>query len=252
MLSRLSATMRQSLGRPYPVTIPMVLLMGMVPAYIFIAAEIRGGPVHRPAIALDDMIPVWPAWAIIYGALYLWLILMPVFVVREEAHVRRTFWTYVVVWVIAYAVFLSYPTAASRPAHIDGTGFAVWGLRALYGSDPPFNCFPSLHVAHSFISALTCHRVHRRLGQVATVAASLVAISTLFTKQHYVLDVIAGAAMAYGAYWLLLRDYPRARVADLDREAAPIVAGGLFGAIALFVALLWVAYAILPFPAPLP
>lgn len=56
-----------------------------------------------------------------------------------------------------------------------GEGFAVWGLRALYRADPPCNCFPSLHVAHSFVSAL-------------------VAMSTVFIKQHYVLDVIAGTA----------------------------------------------------------
>ena len=244
--------MRQSLGRPYPVTIPMVLLMGMVPAYIFIASEVRGGPVHRPAIGLDAAIPVWPVWAIIYGALYLWLILMPVFVVREEAHVRRTFWAYLSVWIVAYVVFFAYPTGAPRPKSVDGDGFAVWGLLLLYASDPPYNCFPSLHVAHSFISALTCYRVHHRTGQVATVAAALVAISTLFTKQHWVLDVIAGAAMAYGAYWLLLRNYPREKVGDVDREAGPIVAGGVFAAIAIFVVGIWVAYQINPFPKPLP
>ena len=252
MLSRLVRVSRESLTRPYPATLPMLLLMSMVPLYIVIAVQIEAGPLHRPAVALDAAIPVWPVWAIIYGALYLWLILLPVFVVREEAHVRRTFWTYLAVWITAYIVFLAYPTAAPRPRGVEGDGFAVWGLLFLYGADPPFNCFPSLHVAHSFVSALTCYRVHRRLGQVATAAASLVAVSTLFTKQHYVLDVIAGAAMAYGAYWLLLRDYPREQVSDLDREAAPIVAGGLLGAITLFVVGVWIAYMIRPFPTPLP
>ena len=50
-----------------------------------------------------------------------------------------------------------------------GEGFAVWGLRALYSSDPPYNCFPSLHVAYSFLAALTCHRVHRALGMPALI-----------------------------------------------------------------------------------
>lgn len=38
------------------------------------------------------------------------------------------------------------------------------GLRALYSPDPPYNCFTSLHVAHSFVSALTSYRVHRSLA----------------------------------------------------------------------------------------
>ena len=54
----------------------------------------------------------------------------------------------------------------------------------------------SLHVAQCFIAALVCHRVHRGAGAVAGVWAFLVALSTLFTKQHYVVDVLGGILLA--------------------------------------------------------
>ena len=83
--------------RPYPVTIPMVTLMLLVPCYLFIANRVAVGTVHSPALAWDRALPLQPIWALIYGALYLFLIVLPVIVVREEAHIRRTFWAYLAV-----------------------------------------------------------------------------------------------------------------------------------------------------------
>ena len=97
-------------------------------------------------------------------------------------------------------IFLLYPTRAPRPADVIGEGFGVWGLRLLYQMDPPYNCFPSIHVAHSFVSALTCYRVNRRVGIGAGLCASIVSVSTLFTKQHYVIDLPAGALLGWGTY----------------------------------------------------
>jgi membrane-associated phospholipid phosphatase len=148
------------------------------------------------------------------------------------------------VWIVAYAFFLAYPTMAPRPNDraVIGDGFALWGLRFLYEADPPFNCFPSLHVAHSFVSALTCFRLSRRLGITTGICAALVGISTLFTKQHYVLDVLAGVALAGLSYVLFLRRYPRDDVPELDRRLAPVLAAGLAGTIGLGVAGFWLVY----------
>lgn len=231
-----------ALTRPYRVTLPMVLLVSLVPLYLFIPALFPPRTLYSPALALDRALPLLPGWVFVYGPLYLFLIVLPVLVVRREEHIRRTVRAYLMVWLTAYVFFVLYPTTAPRPAEVVGDGFGLWGLRALYGMDPPYNCFPSLHVAHSFVSALTCFRLHRRLGIVALVAASLVGLSTLFTKQHYVLDVVAGAALAYAAYRLFLRGYARERVPRLDRRVAPAVSTALGVAIAIAVVGAWSAY----------
>ena len=243
-MSRLGLV-RQSLARPYRVTIPMVVLVGMVPFYLFIAGPTPGRTSHAPAIALDDAIPLMPAWSLIYGALYVFLIALPVFVVREEARLRRTVWAYLSVWITAYVCFLAYPTVAPRPEEVAGRGFGAWGLRLLYGMDPPYNCLPSLHVAHSFVSALACLRVHRVVGIVATFSASLVGLSTLFTKQHYVLDVLAGVLLAVVAYAIFLRPYPREQVPVPDRQVAPAFAWAILGCAGLGLAGYWIAYQLL-------
>jgi membrane-associated phospholipid phosphatase len=235
---------RGALTRPYRVTLPMVLLVSLVPLYIFIGVANTGRPHHAPAIALDAAIPLAPVWSLIYGALYLFLIVLPVLVIRNEDLIRRTVRAYLAIWLTAYAVFLLYPTVAPRPDGdvVPGTGFGAWGLRLLYDMDPPVNCFPSLHVAHSFVGALAVWRLHVRLGAVALACATVVGLSTLFTKQHYVLDVIGGIALAYGAYAMFMRRFPRAAAGEDEHRAAPPVAMALLAGIAAWVAIAFAFY----------
>jgi membrane-associated phospholipid phosphatase len=234
--------MVESLNQPYRVTLSMVVLVSLVPGYLVIGWLLDGRAVHAPQLRLDRLMPVEPVWALVYGALYLFLIILPVFVVRQDEHIRRTVRAYLMVWLTAYACFLAYPTAAPRPAAVVGGGFAAWGLRFLYSADPVYNCFPSLHVAHSFVSALACYRVHRKLGVVGAVCASLVALSTLFAKQHYVLDVLAGAALAGVAYVLFLREFPRDRIPERERRLAPAFAAATAGIVVVGLMCFWVAY----------
>ena len=227
------------LRRPYRVTPAMVALVSLVPLYIFIPAVFfPGRAVHVPALQLDTRIPLQPGWVFAYGALYLFLIVLPVLVVRDQLHIRRTVWAYLSVWLSSYAIFLSYPTVASRP-DLAGNGFGVWGLGLLYSADPPFNCFPSLHVAHSFVSAFTCLRIHRRLGLLCSAAALVVAVSTLFTKQHYILDAVAGFALASTAYLAFLHTVPLAFTEMEDRQAVAVLAVGLLALMGTVVVGAW-------------
>ena len=95
-----------------------------------------------------------------------------------------------------------------------------------YEADPPYNCFPSLHVAPSFVSALACSRLGRGLGAASLSAALLVQVSTLFTKQYYVVAVAAGVLLAGVAFLVFLRRYPPAS-ASSDRRVTAVLAAGL-------------------------
>ncbi|HEX6642953.1 MAG TPA: hypothetical protein VF215_17685, partial [Thermoanaerobaculia bacterium] len=59
-----------TLTRPYPVTIPMVLLVSLVPLYLFLPDLSPSDSVYTPALSLDRRIPLQPVWSLIYGALY--------------------------------------------------------------------------------------------------------------------------------------------------------------------------------------
>jgi membrane-associated phospholipid phosphatase len=194
----------------------------LAPMYFVIGFTLRGLPAHMPMLALDRAWPVQPAWMIVYGSLYIFVVILPLLVIRNRDLGQRTLRAYIAVMLVAYAGFVFYPTVAPPRGVIAGDGFAAWTLRLAYDLDTPNNCFPSLHVAYAYVAALACWRVHRGVGAVAIVWASLIGLSTLFTRQHYVVDVIAGAVMGWLAYLVFLRGYARETVAEDVQVGAPL------------------------------
>lgn len=219
-------------------------IVSLAPLYFVIGNLTRGWPTYAPEVALDRALSVQPAWMLVYGSLYVFVVLLPLLVVRQQELFRRAMQAYLMVMIVSYAGFLLYPTVAPRPAEVLGDGFFAWNLRLAYSIDPPHGCFPSLHVAYSFVSALTCYRVHRGVGLGAGLWAALIGVSALYTKQHYVADVVAGALAAYVAYVLFLRRYPREAVAESDRRRAPLRALSIIVIFGIMVAGVWVAYQI--------
>jgi membrane-associated phospholipid phosphatase len=239
---RRSSKLAESLSRPFPDSIPILVLAVLVPMYMVIAVVIRGRTLFIPELALDGALPLQPGWVLVYWSQWVFSFL-PVFVVRGHELRRRVVLAYLTIVIVAYVGFLLYPTLGPRPPHVAGEGFFAWNLRALYEFDPPYNCFPSLHVAYSFLAALTAYRVHRGLGLAALVWSALIGVSTLYTKQHYIVDVFAGILIAYAAYALFLRSFPREVIAPADRRSAPIRALAVPAIYAIVVACFWVAYA---------
>ena len=211
------------------------VLIAILPLYFVIGVLTAGVPRHMPYTALDALMPLHPSWMLVYGSMYVF-VLLPLLVVRHPPLFRRALRSYVTVILIAYAGFLLYPTVTPRPDAVLPQGFAAWCLRLNYALDTRYNCFPSLHVAHSFVSALAAYRVNRRVGGIAALWAALIGVSTVYTKQHYVVDVIGGALEGLLAYAIFLRGYPRALIPDRDVQRAPrralVVAGiyAIFGA----------------------
>ena len=230
-------------ARHQPVTTSMVALALIIPMYLVIGGIlIPGRVVHEPAIWLDLAIQLEPSWALIYLSLFL-AALLPAFVVHQQEMLGRTVNAFLAMWLVAYVFFLVYPTIGPRPiAKVVGDDFSAWLVRSIYSSDFRYNCFPSLHVAQCFLAALVCHHIHRGVGAAAGVWAALVGVSTVYTKQHYVLDVIAGALLAYFAYFVFLRSYPREATPEIERRLAPLLALGAVGTYGLMVGILWIAY----------
>lgn len=228
-------------ARPQVLTLPMILLFAIIPGYLVIGAIVADGVLHRPELPLDRMLPLQPAWSLVYLSLFD-AALLPVFVIHQQELIRRVVLAFLSIWLLAYACFLAWPTVAPTPAEVPGSGFSVAVLRVIYDSDIAYNCFPSLHVAQCFVAAFACQRVHRGVGAVTLAWAALVALSTLFTKQHYVADVLGGIALAVFAQLLFLRGHARTAIPEGERRLAPILATGAFLLYGLGVVAAWLLY----------
>lgn len=85
-------------------------------------------------------------------------------------------------------------------------------VRMLYQGDTPTNIFPSIHVFNSAaccIAVCTSERLkkHRAVRFSIVALTVLIILSTMFLKQHSVLDVICALALNYGAYALFYRPH---------------------------------------------
>ncbi|RME75751.1 MAG: phosphatase PAP2 family protein [Planctomycetota bacterium] len=163
-----------------------------------------GRPAHSLHTVLDTWFPFSPPWQVFYFG-YLFFLLIPVLMIRDVRLLGRAVAAFVFVQLVAYAIFLVYPVRMHRPTDFAITDVFTWGVAFTYFVDPPYNCFPSLHLGNAVLTALIAWRLDRKVGGWFLLGAALIALSTVFVRQHYVLDVLGGAALAWIGYRLWFR-----------------------------------------------
>lgn len=160
-------------------------------------AETRDFP--SPAIALDAAIPFAPeaAWAYMTVAPFM---AMPLLVLTAR-RVRALAWTEAVMIALAGIVFVTFPMAATVTP--EGAGPAI--MHFADWVNLTYNSLPSLHVALSTSTLIALVQGTRGGLRVTLILWGIAVIgSTLLTKQHYVLDAVAGVALAVLCYVLCM------------------------------------------------
>lgn len=154
---------------------------------------------------LDDLIPVVAPLVVPYVSLrpfiYASAVLFLLFRVRIY---RSAALAMILTFVASYACYVFLQSYVERPEVAGDDVFSAM-IREVYAGDQPYNDFPSLHASLSTLFAIHWWRVDRRLGVAIGIWAALIAVSTVFVKQHYVPDVVAGVALAVVASLVGLR-----------------------------------------------
>ena len=172
--------------------------------YVVFVACYLGAPrlaAHPPFVLipspLDHLIPFVGASVIVYLSQFVFLFLA-LRGCRTSVEFTRMVAAIFLATLLSCAVFILWPTTIVRPAAAMGPIFAL-----LYATDVPTNCFPSLHVALATIAAGLWPRRSTRL--LAIGWAALIALATLTTKQHYMIDVGGGFVIGTIALSMLPR-----------------------------------------------
>ena len=172
---------------------------------------------YRPAVyyapmrcALDHWIPFckwfvipYAFWFLFVGGMLLYTLFynIPAF--------RRMMWFIILTYSFALVTYLLFPNCQHlRPTLLGGDLLTRFTAK-LYAADTNTNVCPSIHVIGSFAVYFAARDIRRfrakgwRLGFLTM--AVLISLSTVFLKQHSVLDVLAGLAVCAVAYPLIYR-----------------------------------------------
>jgi membrane-associated phospholipid phosphatase len=153
-------------------------------------------------IPLDDAIPYWPGWVWIYSGLYYPVIVYINFTVESPRQFLHIAMSYILLLAAQMAFFVFFPVATPNEwrAINQRRGHSEKFLAFVQSLDSPTNSFPSMHTS---VAMLTAMHLMPHLGMYALLFPLLIAISCVFTKQHYLLDLPAGALLG----WMIFRAY---------------------------------------------
>lgn len=159
--------------------------------------------VHNVKIPeIDDRIPVIPVFFFVYIWSYAYWFFAPFFIIRTGRKKTREFIiTFISALIICSLILFFFPTKIDRAAEgllSSSHESFFWDLlRICYrvdGGEVSYNLLPSMHCANCILyyQALKDKAVPVKIRVAALISTIFIIASTLFTKQHYFLDVVAG------------------------------------------------------------
>jgi membrane-associated phospholipid phosphatase len=180
-------------------------------AYDWTGQLYSAGSGFRLDTGLDNAIPFVPQMIIFYVYLFYPMVVLTMlyfgFVEYKKGYALG--WSLVAINAIAIVIYVAFPVSTywyrqDLLAHPLVNNFWATQVYYVFANDTSFNCFPSLHAAVSTICVYIWFRYAKiKSGKaiktaaiVAFVIAAGVILSTLFIKQHYIADEIAGILLA--------------------------------------------------------
>ena len=170
-------------------------------AYFWVLGHPIGDVTTMPVLALDHWLAFEFAAMPLYLSLWVYLSLGPALLPDRRALLGYGV-ACAVIAVVGLALFLLWPTKVPPlTAEVAAEVANHAGMAVLRGVDMSGNACPSLHVAFAVFAAAGLARELRAIGAARWLRALSalwcvgIVYSTLATRQHVVLDVLAGALL---------------------------------------------------------
>ena len=155
-------------------------------------------------LPIDNLIPFVPSFVLFYMLTFAYLIVVPYILIKDKKQFAALSLSFISIMLIGYIIFLLFPVKTIlRPENI-ASGFWNGLVKMSYLADAPgFNNFPSLHVALSLLVSLIVYN-HDKKHWWVWIMFSGIMFSTMFIKQHYIIDVVAGILLGIIGYLVYL------------------------------------------------
>ena len=184
---------------PYARLPALALILADIVCYYGTKAIDAHRVLHPISTALDDALPLVPAFIFIYVLAYAQWALAIVTILRDSR--ERCFRVVsAVIWgmLLAMLAMLLYPTVMTRP-QVEVRDLATWLLDRIYRADAPTHVFPSMHCLCSWLcfrGSLGLKKLPRWFAWAQLGFTLLVFASVVLVKQHVWPDILGGVAAA--------------------------------------------------------
>lgn len=144
--------------------------------------------------SIDTAIPFIKYFALPYSVwiFYIYVCLV-YFFFKDPSYYYRGLLTYIVCALTCYMIYSVFQTTVPRPEIVGNDPFDLL-MRFIYNRDEPFNCFPSIHCFSSYmVMRLVWTSPFRNKWNMILITgmSTTIILSTLFVKQHVILDVFS-------------------------------------------------------------
>lgn len=141
-------------------------------------------------IRLDNRIPFLPIFIVPYLGYFVWIV-YSIFLLWRTEYLNKYFISYIVSYLIAGLFWYFYPNGVKRPL-IKDKSILNRITSYVYSIDEDTNGFPSAHIFGTLICSFFVFLVLPNYWPVILGVTFLISVSTLFTKQHYIIDILGG------------------------------------------------------------
>ncbi len=154
-------------------------------------------------LPFESQIPFIPFFILGYSMVYLSASLL-YFILSNYDYYIRTVRAFFLLTTIHLVIFILIPVKMlSRPVIPAGGGLLDQLTTLYYWVDMPQNCFPSLHVAFTFLATCAVWNYNKKWRIPYLLATLIVSVSVLLVKQHYILDIVGGLITAPVVWWIV-------------------------------------------------
>lgn len=162
--------------------------------YIFAANLAKVG--KNIETSLDKSIPFERIFIIPYVYWYLFIAIALVYTLsKSRVGYMRIFVSIILGMCCCYVVYYIFPTQITRP-YVENSNILNRLIKFIYSKDKPFNCFPSIHVLNTyFIMRYAKYEYGKGYFYYTQIVGILIILSTLFIKQHFVLDILGSVLL---------------------------------------------------------
>ena len=175
--------------------------------FYFLIQSFIGASQYDLLTGIDERIPFVPPFIWVYHTMIPVVILTAIFLFQKRDIFLGLIFSLIFASIVMCLFYIFFPSFYPRELFVEVSTVSGWLIEVTRSIDGPHNTFPSGHVTFAwllvfFVNLSQYTRKYSWIKILYFCWAVLVSISTLTLKQHFIVDVISGMALATLSYYL--------------------------------------------------